>query len=147
MAELEALRKKATQTTPKPMKKEISPLDALLHPKKREVHKSLTLAVAPGVLPKTTSLRVAVSFENENGVVQMQEHLATLFMAQSSVAREWSLVRKNRAKEERAQADEPLKTGGNAEASVQIFNIKGHVKGNSRAGSIRDNIETVFMGP
>ena len=42
------------------------------------MHKSLTLAVAPGVLPKATSLRVAVSFENENGVVQSQEQVVDL---------------------------------------------------------------------
>jgi hypothetical protein len=78
MAELESLRKKATQTAPKPVKKEVSPLDALLHPKKREVQKSVTLAVAPGVLPKATSLRVAVSFENESGVMQAQEQVLEL---------------------------------------------------------------------
>ena len=78
MAELESLRKKATQTTPKPARKEVSPLDQLLHPKKRDVQKSLTLAVAPGVLPKATRLRVAVSFENESGVVQAQEQVLEL---------------------------------------------------------------------
>ena len=78
MAELESLRKKATQSTPKPAKKEVSPLDELLHPKKREMHKTLTLAVAPGVLPKSKSLRVAVSFENETGVVQTQEQVVEL---------------------------------------------------------------------
>jgi signal recognition particle receptor subunit beta len=78
MAELESLRKKATQTTPKTAKKEVSPLDALLHPKKREMQKSVTLAVAPGVLPKARSLRLAVSFENEDGVVQSQEQTVEL---------------------------------------------------------------------
>src|SRR5437868_7522839 len=78
LAQLEMLRKKATQSTPKPAKKAVSPLDALLHPRKREMHKSLTLAVAPGVLPKSTSLRVAVSFENEKGVVQTQEQVVEL---------------------------------------------------------------------
>src|SRR5262249_49862979 len=79
MAELESLRKKATQTSaPKPAKKEVSPLDELLHPRKHEMQKSLTLAVAPGVLPKSKSLRVAVSFENENGVVQSQEETVDL---------------------------------------------------------------------
>jgi len=78
MAELESLRKKATQSTPKPMKKEPSPLDALLHPKKKEMHKSVALQVAPGTLPKASSLRVAVSFENEEGVVQSQEQTIEL---------------------------------------------------------------------
>jgi hypothetical protein len=78
MAELETLRKKATQSTPKPMKKDVNPLDELLHPRKREMQKSVTLAVAPGVLHKSTNLRVAVSFENEDGVVQSQEQSVDL---------------------------------------------------------------------
>jgi signal recognition particle receptor subunit beta len=79
MAELESLRKKATQSPPKPARKEeVSPLDALLHPRKREMQKSMTLSVAPGVLSKSKRLRVAVSFENENGVVQAQEQTVEL---------------------------------------------------------------------
>jgi hypothetical protein len=78
MAELETLRKKATQSSPKPVKKEVSPLDELLHPKKREMQKSVTLAMAPGVLHKSKSLRVAVSFENDDGVVQSQEQTVDL---------------------------------------------------------------------
>lgn len=71
MAELEALRKRATQTTPKQPKKEASPLSALL--KTRDVQKSVNLKVNPDTLAKTKSVRVAVSFENSNGVVQHQE--------------------------------------------------------------------------
>jgi len=71
MAELEALRKRATQTTPKQAKKEVSPLAALL--KTRDVQKSVTLKVNPDTLAKTKSVRVAVSFENSEGVVQHQE--------------------------------------------------------------------------
>jgi mutual gliding-motility protein MglA len=78
MAELESLRKKATQSTPKPVKKEVSPLDALLHPRKREMQKTITLPVAPGVLAKSTSINVAVSFQNEEGIVQSQEHTVEL---------------------------------------------------------------------
>jgi signal recognition particle receptor subunit beta len=79
MAELESLRKKATQSTPKPAKKEVSPLDLLRNPRKREMHKSITLPVAPGVLPKATSLHVAVSFQNEEGgIVQSQEQTVEL---------------------------------------------------------------------
>src|SRR5438105_1376956 len=44
MAELEALRKKATQTTPKQAKKEASPLDALL--KSRDVQKTVAVKVS-----------------------------------------------------------------------------------------------------
>lgn len=78
MAELESLRKKATQSTPKPVKKEVSPLDALLHPRKRDMQKSITLPVAPGVLPKATSVHVAVSFQNADGVLQSQEQTVEL---------------------------------------------------------------------
>ncbi len=71
MAELEALRKRATQTPPKPPRKEVSPLSALL--KTRDVQKSISLKVNPDTLAKTKSVRVAVSFENNDGVVQHQE--------------------------------------------------------------------------
>ena len=71
MAELEALRKRATQASPKQSKKEVSPLDALLKP--RDAQKSISMKVNPDTLPKSKSLRVAVSFENSDGVVQHQE--------------------------------------------------------------------------
>jgi signal recognition particle receptor subunit beta len=76
MAELESLRKRATQSTPKaPSKKETSPLDALRNPPKpkRDVHRTITLPTPPGTLPKSKRLRIAVSFENDGGVVQSQE--------------------------------------------------------------------------
>jgi len=76
MAELESLRKRATQSSPKqPAKKETSPLDALRHPPKpkRDVHRTVTLPMAPGTLPKSKQLRLTVSFENDGGVVQSQE--------------------------------------------------------------------------
>ena len=76
MAELEALRKKATQTTPKQAKKEASPLDALL--KSREAQKSVSLKVPADTLAKSKSVRVAVSFENSDGVVQQQEQTIEL---------------------------------------------------------------------
>ncbi len=76
MAELEALRKRATQTTPKQPKKEISPLAALL--KSRDVQKSVALKVKPDTLEKTKSVRVEVSFENADGVVQQQEQTIEL---------------------------------------------------------------------
>lgn len=69
MAELEALRKKATQTSAKTAKKEAGP--------KREVKKSLTLQ-APGVAGKATSVRVALSFEGADGVVHQQEKVVEL---------------------------------------------------------------------
>jgi signal recognition particle receptor subunit beta len=76
MAELESLRKRATQSTPRaPWKKETSPLDALRNPPKpkRDVHRTITLPTPPGTLPKSKRLRIAVSFENDGGVVQSQE--------------------------------------------------------------------------
>jgi hypothetical protein len=76
MAELEALRKRATQTTPKQAKKEVSPLDALM--KTRDVQKTISLKVNPDTLTKTKSVRVAVSFENREGVVQHQEQTIEL---------------------------------------------------------------------
>ena len=77
MAELEALRKRATQTTPKQSKKEASPLDALL--KTRDVQKSINLKVNSDTLAKTRAVRVAVSFENnDGGVVQHQEQTIDL---------------------------------------------------------------------
>jgi signal recognition particle receptor subunit beta len=82
MAELEALRKKATQTTPKAPKKEASPLDALL--KKRDVQKTINLDVSADTLRKSKSLRVAVSFENSGGVVEQQEQTIELGDASSA---------------------------------------------------------------
>ncbi|MEA2237184.1 MAG: mutual gliding-motility protein MglA [Thermoanaerobaculia bacterium] len=76
MAELESLRKRATQSTPKPAsKKETSPLDALRNPPKpkRDIHRTVTLPTPPGTLPKSKRLRITVSFENDGGVVQSQE--------------------------------------------------------------------------
>jgi len=69
MAELEALRKKATQAPAKSSKKDGTP--------KREVKKSLTVQ-APGVAGKVTSVRVALSFEGTDGVVQQQERVVDL---------------------------------------------------------------------
>ncbi len=76
MAELESLRKRATQSTAKAApKKETSPLDVLRHPPKpkRDVHRTVTLPTLPGTLPKSKRLRIAVSFENDGVVVQSQE--------------------------------------------------------------------------
>jgi signal recognition particle receptor subunit beta len=80
MAELEALRKRATQGTPKAPKKETSALDALLHPPKpkRDLHESITMVVPAGVVPKSKSLRVEVSFLGDNGVVETSEQTIDL---------------------------------------------------------------------
>ncbi len=71
MAELEALRKRATaQSTPK--KKEGSaPSQAVPG---REIHKAAVVNIPPLVLPQTRTLKVTLSFENRDGdVVQEQE--------------------------------------------------------------------------
>ncbi len=77
MAELESLRKRATQSSPKPAssKKDTSPLDALRHPPKpkRDLHRTVMLPTAPGTLAKSRRLRLTVSFENDSGVVNTQE--------------------------------------------------------------------------
>jgi signal recognition particle receptor subunit beta len=86
MAELEALRKRATTQTPqKPAKKEASVLDLLAQqqqasaPKtKRDLRKSMTMAVAPDVLPRSRRVRVTVSFEGDEGVVQTQDQFVDL---------------------------------------------------------------------
>ena len=75
MAELEALRKKATQTVPKPSKRDpIAEMLAATKPK-RDLHKSLHLALAPEVLPKTRRVRVAVSFDSDDGVLHTEEQV------------------------------------------------------------------------
>jgi signal recognition particle receptor subunit beta len=80
MAELESLRKRATAAPAKSTKKEPSATELILAASrpKRDVHKHVSLAVAPGVLPKSKNLRLTVSFENEDGVVQTQEQSVEL---------------------------------------------------------------------
>jgi hypothetical protein len=80
MAELESLRKRATAAPVKPAKKEPSATELILAASrpKRDVHKHVSLAVAPGVLTKSKNLRLTVSFENEDGVVQTQEQSVEL---------------------------------------------------------------------
>ena len=65
MAELEALRKRATAGTAPKTKKEPAPPG-------RDVQKSVSVSV-PGVLPKTRSVRVTVSFENSDDVLETVE--------------------------------------------------------------------------
>jgi len=80
MAELESLRKRATAAPPKTTKKEPSATELILAASrpKRDVHKHVSLSVAPGVLPKSKNLRLTVSFENDDGVVQTQEQSVEL---------------------------------------------------------------------
>ena len=67
MAELEALRKRATQSASKQQKKETG------SNRHREIQKTINLQIPAGVLPKTRSLRVTVDFVNSGGVVQSQK--------------------------------------------------------------------------
>jgi hypothetical protein len=80
MAELESLRKKATSTTPKPVKKESAADVVIPTPRApREIHRNLSLQTAPGVLPRAKTVRVTVSFEDgESAVLQTQEQLVEL---------------------------------------------------------------------
>jgi GTPase SAR1 family protein len=77
MAELEALRKRATQTTSKPQKKESAAAPAAPR-RKNEIQKTINLKVPPGVLSKTKALKLTVSFEGSDGVVQSQEQSVEL---------------------------------------------------------------------
>ena len=76
MAELEALRKRATtQTTPRAKKATGTPAPA----RGRELHKAVTISIPPLVLPQTKRLKVTLSFENsEGGVVQEQQQTVEL---------------------------------------------------------------------
>ena len=77
MAELEALRKRATtpKAAPAP-KKEAPPIEipmpAPAAPKSRDVRRSVALQAAPGVLSRTRSVRVTVSFESSDGTMQTE---------------------------------------------------------------------------
>jgi signal recognition particle receptor subunit beta len=67
MAELEALRKRATQSPSKQQKKETG------SNRHREIQKTINLQIPAGVLPKTRSLRVTVDFVGSDSVVQSQK--------------------------------------------------------------------------
>lgn len=76
MAELEALRKKATQTTPKAKKQ---PAHAPTRPAGRELHKAINLTVPAEALAEARAMRVTVSFEDgEEGVIQQQSEKVEL---------------------------------------------------------------------
>jgi mutual gliding-motility protein MglA len=76
MAELEALRKRATtQTSPKAKKEIATPAPS----RGRELHKAITVTIPPLVLPQTKNLKITLSFENsDGGVVQEQEQTVEL---------------------------------------------------------------------
>jgi mutual gliding-motility protein MglA len=73
MAELEALRKRATQTTPKAPKRDILADLESLRPK-RDLHRTLHLQLPQNVLPRTRTVRVTLSFEDgAAGVIETRD--------------------------------------------------------------------------
>jgi mutual gliding-motility protein MglA len=78
MAELEALRKRATQTTPKTPKRDALADLASLRPK-REIHRTLNLQVPVETLSRARSVRVTLSFEDEaNGAIETRDQTLDL---------------------------------------------------------------------
>lgn len=72
MAELEALRKRATGTTAKPAKRDVLADLASLRPK-RDLNRTLHLQLPADLAAKARSLRVTLSFEDgEEGVIDAQ---------------------------------------------------------------------------
>jgi len=72
MAELEALRKRATNTTPKAPKRDVMADLASLRPK-RDLNRTLHVQLPTGVLARTKSVRVTLSFEDGDGAIDTQE--------------------------------------------------------------------------
>jgi len=77
MAELEALRKRATAGTPKPAKRDALADLAALRPK-RNIQRTLNLQVPAGVIPRAKSVRVTLSFEDTAGVIESQDQRVEL---------------------------------------------------------------------
>lgn len=77
MAELEALRKRATASTPKPSKRDALADLAALRPK-RNIAKTVNLQVPAGVIPRAKSVRVTLSFEDTAGVIESQDQRVDL---------------------------------------------------------------------
>ena len=73
MAELEALRKRATQAPPKAAKRDIlADLDSLRP--KRDIHRTLHLQLPGDVLNRAKSVRVTLSFEDgDQGVIETRD--------------------------------------------------------------------------
>lgn len=78
MAELEALRKRATNAPPKAAKRDILADLSNLRPK-RDLQRTLHLQVPQDVLPRTKKVRVTLSFEDsEHGVIQSHDQTVDL---------------------------------------------------------------------
>ena len=73
MSELEALRKRATASTPKTSKRDALADLAALRPK-RNIQRTLNLQIPADVLPRAKSVRVTLSFEDTDAsVIQSQD--------------------------------------------------------------------------
>jgi signal recognition particle receptor subunit beta len=73
MAELEALRKRATNTAPKAPRRDVLADLASLRPK-RDINRTLHLKLPSGVLLRAKSVRVTLSFEDDvQGVIDTQD--------------------------------------------------------------------------
>jgi hypothetical protein len=78
MAELEALRKKATSTTPKAPKRDILADLESLRPR-REFHRTVHLQVPQDILPRAKSVRVTLAFEDgEQTVIESRDQQVDL---------------------------------------------------------------------
>ena len=78
MAELEALRKRATQGTPKTAKRDVMADLESLRPK-RDINRSLQLSVPAELLPRARTVRVTLAFEDgEQGVIETREQQVEL---------------------------------------------------------------------
>lgn len=78
MAELEALRKRATNTSPKSSKRDPLADLASLRPK-RDLHRNASLSLPADALAKAKTVRVTLSFEDaESGLVESHEQVVEL---------------------------------------------------------------------
>jgi signal recognition particle receptor subunit beta len=73
MAELEALRKRATQGTPKKKEPTASGANVTVPMPKRDLHRTLNMHAAPETANRARTVRLTVSFEDATGVVQTEE--------------------------------------------------------------------------
>ncbi|MFZ2492225.1 MAG: hypothetical protein WA208_12150, partial [Thermoanaerobaculia bacterium] len=77
MAELEALRKRATQGVPttKPARKNISLADLGIAKPKKDLQRTLHLTIPPDALPRAHSVRVTLTFEDsEQETIEVRDH-------------------------------------------------------------------------
>jgi mutual gliding-motility protein MglA len=78
MAELEALRKRATQTAPKAPRRDIIADLEHLRPR-RDLHRGAQLEIPADVLPRTRTVRVTLAFEDgDEGIITTREQKVEL---------------------------------------------------------------------